>query len=440
MDQMTAARHAITISSGETAKGAEFSFVKAHTWLSQKFTAVAAFATTLGVTLGLFIYLFFDEGLFAFELWFKPHAATGAGATLSLTMIAGAWAGRRFGRPLAAPLRFMPARAQDADLEKAQAILATQPNASAGLVRLGDKALLFSACGSAFIMYAVKGRSWVALFDPVGPVEYWPELVRSFVKQARANGCRPVFYQVSQRFLPFASEFGLTPHKLGEQAIVNLDRFNLSGGQWLKLRRSINRAERDGLQFEFLQPQEVAAVLPELRAISDTWLQAHEAAEKGFSLGTFREDYVLSSPVAIIRLEGRIVAFANILTAASEGDAFIDLMRHIPGTHRGMMDLLFVRIMESLKAQGFKTLNLGMAPLAGLSGHACAPLWHRLCRFIFENGERFYNFQGVQAFKAKFDPCWQPRYLVVRGRGLPMASIYDVTLLISGGLKGIFRR
>lgn len=437
---MTAARHAITLSNAENSDAATIDLEQAKRWLAGKLSPLLGFAATFAFTLGLFVYLFFDEGLFAFELWMKPQLTGGAGATLSLTLIAGAWAGRRFSRPLAAPLRFMPAQEQALDPEKVATILATQPNASAGLVRLGDKKLLFSACGSAFIMYAIKGRSWVALFDPVGPAEHWPELVRSFVKQARAKGCRPVFYQVSQQFLPLASDFGLTPHKLGEQAIVNLTHFNLKGGEWLKLRRSINRAERDGLQFEFLQPEQVAAVLPELRAISDTWLKAHNAAEKGFSLGTFREDYVLSSPVATIRLEGRIVAFANILTAASEGDAFIDLMRHIPGTHRGMMDLLFVRIMEHLKAQGFQTLNLGMAPLAGLSGHHCAPLWHRLCRFIFEHGERFYNFQGVQAFKAKFDPCWQPRYLVVRGRGLPMASIYDVTLLIGGGVKGIFRR
>ena len=74
-----------------------------------------------------------------------------------------------------------------------------------------------------------------------------------------------------------------------------------------------------------------------------------------------------AGPVAVIRLDGHIVAFASLMTASSDGDAFIDLMRHVPGVHRGMMDLLFVKIMEALKGQGFRTLNLGMAPLAGLA-------------------------------------------------------------------------
>lgn len=326
------------------------------------------------------------------------------------------------------------------DMERALAVLATDANASAGLVRLGDKRILFSNCGAAFVMYARHGNSLVALFDPVGPQHLWPQLLERFLATARDAGCRPVFYQVSKAFLPHAFDSGLHPYKLGEQAVVDLTRFDLKGGSWLKLRRSINRAERDGLQFSMLTAEEVPAVIDELLSVSRAWLASHNASEKGFSLGTFDPAYVTAGPVAVIRLEGCIVAFANILEAGQHGDAFIDLMRHVPDTHRGMMDLLFVRIMEHMKARGFVTLNLGMAPLAGLADHHHAPLWNRIGREIFEFGERFYNFRGVQAFKSKFDPVWQPRYLVVSGRGLPLGPLFDVTMLIGGGLRGILRR
>ena len=397
---------------------------------------VVGFLATLALTMGLVVYLFLDESLMMLPLWSGSNVDPETGVTFSFTLLAGAWAGRRGLRSF----RLLQPRAVRQDLDQAERILQESGSATAALVRLGDKQVLFSESGRAFIMYARQGRSQVALFDPVGPREEWAGLVQDFMAVARAARCRPVFYQVSPQFLPVAIEAGMTAHKLGEQAIVDLQHFDLKGGQWLKLRRSINRAERDGLTFEFLATERVPDVLAELRSVSDAWLTAHNAAEKGFSLGTFREDYVCRSPVALIRLEGRIVAFASIPTATAEQDAFIDLMRHIPGTHRGLMDLLFVRIMEHLKADGFRTLNLGMAPLAGLSTHRCAPLWHQLCRFIYETGERFYNFKGVQTFKAKFDPDWQPRYLVVSGRSLPLASIYDVTLLIGGGLKGILRK
>ncbi|WP_159947232.1 phosphatidylglycerol lysyltransferase domain-containing protein [Rhizobium sp. 18065] len=390
------------------------------------------------VSFAMAVPLFFEESLLQmlWRLWLSRHLTDPAENTLGVTMMIGAIASRGLVR--------LPRRRTEQpsaeDVARAVELLASQPNASAGLVRLGDKKLLFSDCGQAFIMYARRGRSMVALFDPVGPRALWAPLALKFIGEAKSRRCRPVFYQVSADFLPVTVEARLNALKLGEQAVVDLSRFSLAGGDWLKLRRSINRAERDGLEFQLLAPADVPAIFDELSAVSDAWLSAHKAGEKGFSLGTFKPHYVMSEPVAVIRLEGRIVAFANILTTASGGDAFIDLMRHLPGVHRGMMDLLFVRIMEHLKAEGFRSLNLGMAPFAGLSTHKRAPIWNHVGRQLYENGERFYNFRGVHAFKSKFDPDWQPRYLAVAGAGFPIASLVDVTMLIGGGLKGVLRR
>lgn len=375
---------------------------------------------------------------FSWGLLLARHGIDATEGTLGLSMVLGVIASRGL-------VRFPRRRSELAtepadDLARAIALLPQQENASAGLVRLGDKRVLFSDCGQGFIMYARKGRSLVALFDPVGPKHLWAPLAEKFVAEARRTRSRAVFYQVSAEFLPVAVEMRLQALKLGEQAVVDLRRFTLAGGEWLKLRRSINRAERDGLAFEFLPAEAVPAVLDELEAVSDAWLSAHNAAEKGFSLGTFDRLYIASGPVAVIRLDGRIVAFASLMTAASKGDAFIDLMRHIPGVHRGMMDLLFVKIMEALKTKGFQSLNLGMAPLAGLSGNSRAPAWNHVARQIFEHGERFYNFRGVRAFKEKFDPDWQPRYLAVASQRLPILSLIDVTLLIGGGFKGLMRK
>ena len=324
------------------------------------------------------------------------------------------------------------------DIARALEIVARHPNAAAGLVRLGDKSLLFSECGQGFIMYGRQNRAMVALFDPVGPQELWAPLAQRFMEEARTQGCRPVFYQVSPAFLPIAVETNCKVLKLGEQAGIDLGSFSLAGGRWLNLRRAINRAERDGLTFEMVAREDVSDILPDLKQVSDAWLATQSAGEKGFSLGVFSADYLTASPVAVIRLNGKIVAFANVLT--SYGDAFIDLMRHTPGVHRGVMDLLFVRIMESLRDQGLRRLNLGMAPLAGLTPQGKAPLWNRIGAQIFQKGERFYNFRGVREFKSKFNPHWEPRYLVAPGLGFPAGALFDVTLLIGGGLKSVLKK
>jgi phosphatidylglycerol lysyltransferase len=67
-------------------------------------------------------------------------------------------------------------------------------------------------------------------------------------------------------------------------------------------------------------------------------------------------------------------------------------------------------------------------------------VWDRIGSTVFEHGERFYNFKGLRAFKSKFHPQWQPRYLAVSGGGNPMIALVDATLLIGGGLKGVVRK
>ena len=83
---------------------------------------------------------------------------------------------------------------------------------------------------------------------------------------------------------------------------------------------------------------------------------------------------------------------------------------------------------------------LGMAPLSGLENHPLAPVWHRFGHLIYNRGERFYNFQGLRAYKEKFDPVWEPHYLAYPG-GLSLPRILaDVSALIAGGYRRIFLR
>lgn len=65
------------------------------------------------------------------------------------------------------------------DLLRAAEIVRGQERSAATLALMGDKSFLLSSSGKSLLMYAKRGRSWVALFDPVGLSEEWPELVYS---------------------------------------------------------------------------------------------------------------------------------------------------------------------------------------------------------------------------------------------------------------------
>ena len=81
-----------------------------------------------------------------------------------------------------------------------------------------------------------------------------------------------------------------------------------------------------------------------------------------------------------------------------------------------------------------------MAPFSGFDSRALAPLWSRAASVLYRHGERFYNFQGLRAYKEKFDPVWEPKYLACPG-GLTLPRILaNVTALVSRGLKGVVAR
>jgi phosphatidylglycerol lysyltransferase len=328
----------------------------------------------------------------------------------------------------------------DDELEFASAAIARQPSTVPYLAFLRDKSLLFNEDRSAFLMYGVQGRTWVAMGDPVGEHREATELIRRFFGRCDDFGGTPVFYQVHKERLHQYADFGLTFVKLGEEAFVELDSFHVDGAERKPFRLSLNRFARSGMTFRVVPVGEVPAILPQLEEVSREWLGHKRAAEKGFSLGFFAPDYVLRFPVAVIEEEGRVMAFATVWPGPDGRELSVDLMRFRVEAPRSIMETLLLHLMLWGKAEGFRRFNLGMAPLSGLEMSAVAPVWTRVGNFVFEQGVPFYNFQGLRSYKEKFRPVWEPRYLAYPG-GLALARVMtDVSALIAGGYRGIFKR
>ena len=116
-------------------------------------------------------------------------------------------------------------------------------------------------------------------------------------------------------------------------------------------------------------------------------------------------------------------------------------MRYDPElTSGGVMDFLFTELLAWGQAQGYRSFNLGMAPMSGFANHPLAPFWGKLGKVLYLRGNRFYNFQGLRRYKEKFNPEWQPRYLLCpSGMALPRILTNLVTL-ISRGPFGVLHK
>jgi phosphatidylglycerol lysyltransferase len=335
------------------------------------------------------------------------------------------------------------------ELSTADAIIKAQPSTYPNLVYLRDKAILFDEAREAFILYGVRGRTWVALKDPVGPAPRASDLIRLFIERCDDFGGTPVFYEVGTQYLHHYADFGFTTAKIGEEARVDLAAFTLDGPRGARYRQVTRRFAKDGCTFRVIAATDVATVLRDLAGVSDDWLREKAVAEKGFSVGYFDRDYLARFPAAIVERDGRIVAFATLWPGGGppEGgphvgwrELSIDLMRYHHDAPNSVMEALIVHAMIWGQSHAYDWFSLGTAPMSGFEASAVAPLRARAGHFLYQHGARLYNFQGLRAFKEKFDPVWESRYLVYPG-GLRLPRIAaDVSALIAGGYRRIFSK
>jgi phosphatidylglycerol lysyltransferase len=327
--------------------------------------------------------------------------------------------------------------ASPAETEKALAILQAGEGVlpDGWLAMLRDKALMFSPSGRSFIAYRVRGRRWITMGEPVGPEEEHLPLLWQLAELADSYGGVPVFYAVEESALADLATLGLAVRKIGEEALVDTEAFTLQGKSRQNLRTAVNRCEREGASFEMLPVGAAAECMGQLKAVSDIWLTHHIGVEKGFSLGRFDPAYLVLTPIAVVRQGGRIVAFANLMPG---GDRLaVDLMRFTPDAPPGAMDYLFIHAIQWARGQGYRWLDLGRAPLAGLENRRLAPVFARVGALVFEEGGALYGFAGLRAWKAKFAPEWRPCFIAApTSTPLPLALL-DVALLTSGGWIGM---
>jgi phosphatidylglycerol lysyltransferase len=397
--------------------------------LTPYWIAALAVAVGLSIWIGFVAYRHVD---YQSELWWQFGRHQDASRFLRAALLTGILVIGVAVRSLLRPVSFSLA-ARGACPGPSGTALALAQRTDAFLSLTGDKLFLTSASGRAFLMYQIQGHSWIVMGDPVGDPGEWRDLLWQMREQADAAQGRLLLYQLSLDALPLAVDLGLSIVKYGEEARIDLRQFTMTGPDARPLRHAARRAERDGAMFEIVSAAAVPDLLPQLRRISDHWLASKGSTEKSFSVGRFDAAYMVQFDCAIVRRGERIVAFANILSTANGNELSVDLMRHDADAPYGVMDFMFSCLLLWGQEQGYRWFTLGLAPLSGLEARRLSPLWAKAGAFLYRHGDSFYGFGGLRAYKSKFAPHWEPRF-IAGPQGVSMArAMVDLQRLIGGG-------
>ena len=312
------------------------------------------------------------------------------------------------------PVLLRGAAATVAERQQAREIINLYGQSSlARLALLSDKSYYFSPLGKSVVAYVVKGRAAIALGDPIGPEVDRLEAIRGFQLFCDRNDWFPTFYEAVPDQLPLYESLGFSHVQIGEDAIIDLTTFNLKGKANQNLRTAINRLTKTGHRVEVFEPPISDDLITQLKSVSDEWLSSKNGSEKRFSIGWFHSEYLQGCHIAVVyNDQNTAIAFSSLLSGYNRKEVTIDLMRHRTEVEKGTMEFLFASMMQHFQKIGYEGFNLSLSPLAGVGASPDAHRVEKGLNYFFKHLNQFYNFKGLHQFKEKFQPRWEPRYLV----------------------------
>jgi phosphatidylglycerol lysyltransferase len=316
-------------------------------------------------------------------------------------------------------------------LTRAAEVVAQSPEARANLALLGDKRILFHPAGDAFVMFGIIRRSWVVLGDPIGPFARWRDLLCQLATDAASHGGWPVFFGIGEAAAKICSKLGFAVRRIGDQAIVPVDQFAIE-----KLRPELQEAHTQiaslGCQFQVVASESVPALIPELLFVSEHWFRGKGTRQRAALGPTLHVNYLRRFPVGMVRSGGRVLAFASLVGSAGKAELSIELVRYVGNAPTGILDFVLVEAILWANGQGYRTVNLGLAPPRGLGRRDTVSRWDRFGAHLYRHGEHYSDFNELRRAKARFAPRWDPRFVSSRPGPALARAIPDLAKLAAG--------
>ena len=290
-----------------------------------------------------------------------------------------------------------------------------------------DKLFFTNDAKDAFMMFQYHSDSIVVLGDPLGNPESIDVLLQNFYDQTEYFGYDVIFYQVQPTYLPKYHDYGNIFFKLGEEAVIPLSDFTIAGKKKRAFRATVNKFENEGYRYEVVSPPFSETFLTELKSISDEWLDGRN--EMNFSVGKFDADYLNKADIGVIRNDEEIIGFVTMMPTYMDDTISVDLIRW-KETGLQMMDGLYLMTMLHLK-EHYSYFNMGMAPLSNVGRHQHAFYREKFAGKIFDSISHLYSFKGLRNYKEKFNPNFEPRYLVYKRHSSLISSILKASMIIN---------
>lgn len=281
--------------------------------------------------------------------------------------------------------------------------------------------------GDGCVAYVDTGSAWVVAGAPIAATDELAAITRSFVRAAREAGRRCCFVATEERFVRATCDV-LGAQAIGLQPTWDPQVWPDILRQQSSLREQVRRARAKGVRVRRVDPGELAALADATTHLVERWLATRAMAPLGFLVRVDPFTVPDRRRCFVAERDGRVVGVAHVIPVPRRGGWFVEHLLRDPQAPNGTNEVLVDAVMRWAREEGCTWLTLGLAPLAGT-----VPRPLRVAR----DGMRlFYDFEGLQRFKAKLRPTeWQPLYLSYPGTQGVVVTLVDVlAALATGGL------
>jgi lysyl-tRNA synthetase class 2 len=291
-----------------------------------------------------------------------------------------------------------------------------------------DKSVIWSSSGKAAVAYRVVSGVMLASGDPVGDPEAWPGAMRAFVDEAAAHAWTPAVLGCSEQAgTVWVRQTGWSALELGDEAVVDTTRFTLEGRPMRNVRQMVGRVSRAGYAVEVQRVRDVPPALREL-ALRDAAAWRSSDTERGFSmaLGRLLDEADPDCVVVTARHDGVVRAFLQFVPWGTDGMS-LDVMRRDSAADAGVNELMIAEALRVAPSLGVQRVSLNFAAFRStlergekLGAGPVLKIWRRVLLLA----SRWLQIESLYRFNAKFQPTWQPRFLVYpTGSDLPRVAL-----------------
>ena len=294
----------------------------------------------------------------------------------------------------------------------------------------------FSRKGDAVVGYVASNSIRVVVGAPVCDRNRLDEVVSEFEVDTWNAGERVCYFAAESRLESVFS--GSETHAkilLGAQPVWDPRDWGAIVKRQRSIRSQLNRARNKGVVIAEW-PFEQAREHPDLKACLKHWLDSKGLPPMHFMVEPDTLSRLEDRRVFVATRDDAVAGFLVLSPVATRNGWLFEQFPHAANSPNGTVELMIDFAMRSLAEEGFEYATLGLSPLSKRAAIEPFdnPMWLRfLLAWLRKHGQRFYNFDGLDAFKAKLRPeRWEPVFAVANESKVSFKTLYAIAGAFSG--------